>query len=234
MSRLTGMITLVVSVALLMAATGCQEKAEGMSTADQNAQAMADQMGKLQAELDRAQRDKAASDSQMAALRDELNRLRQAKRAEPASPAPGWQSVPGGAMTSIEGTLLFDSGKATLKPGAAETLQRVTDTLKAKFPNADVYVFGHTDAEPIRKSKWKDNYELSAQRALTVVRELRSEGVEQNMAAAGWGEQRPVAENSSATARQANRRVEIYAMAPQRAVGGTANTAPPTGAGEAP
>jgi chemotaxis protein MotB len=166
----------------------------------------------------------------MQALQNELNALRQqlAERPEP-SPAPGWDTVPGGAMTSIEGTILFDSGKAALKPTARQTLDAVAGVISEKFPDYDIYVFGHTDDQPIRKSGWKDNYELSAQRALSVVRMLRSMAVDCKMAAAGWGEQLPIEANTSASARQRNRRVEIYAMAPQE--GHAVEASPPTGAG---
>ena len=168
-----------------------------------------------------------ALENELASLRSEL-----AQRPEPAAaPAPGWNTVPGGAMTSIEGTILFDSGKATLKTSARGTLESVVRVITAKYPDYDVYVFGHTDDTPIRKSGWKDNYELSAQRALSVVRMLRELGVENKLAAAGWGEQLPVQTGHTANARQRNRRVEIYAMAPESHRSGSIEASPPSGAG---
>ena len=119
-------------------------------------------------------------------------------------------------MTSIEGTVLFDSGKAHLKSGARSTLGKVVDAVKSQFADHEIYVFGHTDATPIKQSGWEDNYELSCQRALTVVRFLRSQGVTAPMAACGWGKQRPISGNDTAQARQANRRVEIFAMAHEK------------------
>jgi chemotaxis protein MotB len=186
----------------------------------------------LERQLNEAMAASARDKDRIAALESEASALRQklAQRPAPApAPAPGWSSVPGGAMTSIEGTILFDAGKAALKPDAKDTLASVVSVVQSKFPGYDIYVFGHTDDTPIKKSGWKDNYELSAQRALSVVRMLRSMDVENKMAAAGWGEQLPAESGRSSAARQQNRRVEIYAMAPAK--GGRAETSPPSGAG---
>ena len=76
-------------------------------------------------------------------------------------------------------------------------------------------MFGHTDSDPIRKSGWKDNRELSAQRALAVVRQLQTAGISGGqLVACGWGEHRPLVENSTNTAKAKNRRVEIFAVDP--------------------
>lgn len=238
MSRLNRVLYGVLGLSLLLASVGCKGK-DGCSLGLGPDQAALDRERELAGELERLQRESSVDKSRIEQLQNELDSLREqlAARPEPEPAAPGWQNVPGGVMTSIEGTVLFDSGKAVIKPNAKRTLQQIAEVVSEKYPNHDIYVFGHTDNTPIRKSGWKDNYELSAQRALSVVRALREYGVESNMAAAGWGEQLPIAENSSAQARQANRRVEIYAMAPESGykalMKGNANAAPPTGAGRA-
>ncbi len=218
------------SAMMLLGAIGCEEKTEPVITRDDSALEAERRMADLQAQLSQARADRAASQDEIVRLQNELNKLREqlAQRRETPSPAAGWSSVPGGAMTSIEGTILFDSGKATLKTTARRTLNEVARVISEKFPGHDIYVFGHTDDTPIKVSGWKDNYELSCQRALSVVRFLQSAGVDQNMAAAGWGDRRPVSENTSAQARQANRRVEIFAMAPQTNSVGLIRTAPPS------
>jgi len=223
---------------LLVAGLGCKEKEQAPITVGPDQLSLErERSQQLQSLLDRCNQERADDAAQMQAMRNEVEKLRQqlAARPEPEPPAPGWQAVPGGVMTSIEGTVLFDSGKAVLKAGAQKTLEQVAATVRDKYPNHDIYVFGHTDDTPIRKSGWKDNYELSAQRALSVVRVLREAGVKSSMAAAGWGELLPVAENISEQARQANRRVEIYAMAPESGykalMKGTVKSPPPTGAG---
>jgi chemotaxis protein MotB len=216
MSRLTqSCIAGLLSAVLVLGAAGCQEKNTGFSEADQAAAYAAERIRDLEAQIAQAQRDRAAGQDQLLAMQNELNRLREqlAHRPEPA-PAPGWQSVPGGAMISIEGLVLFDSGKSELKPTARQTLDDVARTINQRFPEHDIYVFGHTDDVPIRVSSWKDNYELSCQRALSVVRFMASARVAANMAACGWGETRPVSPGTDSASRQANRRVEIFAMTP--------------------
>ena len=160
-------------------------------------------------------------------LRTELDQLKDELAQRPASPAEGWSVVPGGAMTSLDGTVLFDSGKAILKSAGRHTLDQVVRVILEEFPDHEVYIFGHTDSQPIRKSGWKDNYELSCQRALSVLRHLKDKGAMQYMAACGWGQHRPVADNRTAKARQANRRVEIFAMAPEEPMAGAARAGRP-------
>jgi flagellar motor protein MotB len=222
----------VISAGLLLATVGCNDNQEQIVTGPDQRDA---RIAELERELNDLQTQGAGKDARIRELQDEIARLRGelARKPEPP-PAPDWTSVPGGAMTSIEGTLLFDSGKANLKSGAESTLRRVAAVINDKFPDHDVYVFGHTDDQPIRHSGWKDNYELSAQRSLSVVRALRGMGVENKMAAAGWGEQMPVAEGTSPQARQKNRRVEIYAMAPDYSPNGRGGNSPPRGAGREP
>lgn len=237
MSRLDRAFAALFSLSLLVA-VGCKEKEPPpVAMGPDQLSLERERSQQLQSQLNQCAQDRNSDQARIQQLQNELAKLRQklAERPEPAAAAPGWQAVPGGVMTSIEGTVLFDSGKAALKSTAKRSLQAIAETISQKYPNHDIYVFGHTDNTPIRKSGWKDNYELSAQRALSVVRALREAGVSSSMAAAGWGEQLPVAENSSAQARQANRRVEIYAMAPESGykalMKGEGNAAPPTGAG---
>lgn len=205
----------VMGLALAAGLAGCAKKPEPVVMAPDTS-AYDQQIRDLEDQLRAAQADRDANRDRIAQLQQELDRLRQqlARKPEPPAP-PDWQNVPGGAMTSIEGTVLFDSGKAVLKPGARETLTRVARVINERYPDYDIYVFGHTDNDPIRFSPWKDNYELSAQRALTVARYLRDTLGSTNISAGGWGEYRPVAENTSPSSKQANRRVEIYAMQPQ-------------------
>jgi len=210
MSVLIRTSSLVVSVAVLIAAAGCEQQKKDFGP-EQAATGAADRIAELQEALDRCEQDRAAAEDRALALQTENERLK--AEASKSQPAEGWTSVPGGSMISIEGTVLFDSGKATLKSGAKAVLDRVAQTILSQYADYDIYIFGHTDNEPIKVSGWKDNYELSCQRALTVLRYLRRKGVGPNIAACGWGEDRPVTDNKTASGRQRNRRVEIFAMA---------------------
>lgn len=145
----------------------------------------------------------------------ELERsLQAAQQQQSARPAGGgWNAVPGGAKLEIAGNLLFDSGKSELRPDARRILDRVVSDIRQQYPDKDIFVFGHTDSEPIKKSNWKDNYQLSTERALTVVRYLQSKGVSgSRLVACGCGEHRPEVPNRTNAAKAKNRRVEIFAV----------------------
>ena len=102
--------------------------------------------------------------------------------------------------------------KADLRSEAKSALNGIVRAIRDQFPGHEIHIFGHTDSEPISKSGWADNPELSCQRALSVMRYLKSQGTSQPIVACGWGDQRPLTENATAEAKQINRRVEIYAV----------------------
>lgn len=106
---------------------------------------------------------------------------------------------------------LFDPGRATLKPNAASVLDRVAATLRREYPRNLIGVEGHTDADPIRKSKWKDNHELSYERARAVYEYLRTKGgiPSDQLYIAAFGANKPVASNKSSAGKAQNRRVEF-------------------------
>ncbi len=201
-----------VSLGLVLGGVGCADQKKPVSAPDQTPNAAADRISQLEGELNQCKADLAACQDKTLALQTENDRLKEQLAKGSVSTEGGWTSVPGGAMLAIEGTVLFDSGKAQLKSGGSRVLDGVADTLLGKYAGYDVYVVGHTDNEPIKKSGWKDNYQLSTERALTVLRYLRSKGVPRDMCACGWGEDRPVADNRTPATKQPNRRVEIYVM----------------------
>jgi chemotaxis protein MotB len=204
-------LSLVMVLGLSAALLGCSDQNKNVARDDESAQRLADRINQLESDLDAALRQRHADQAEIDRLRRELAEARAREEMQPA----GWQGVPGGAMTSIDVTLLFDSGRADLKPGAKRVLDQIVATIQQQFPEREIYVCGHTDSDPIRHSKWADNYELSCQRSLSVVRVMQNGGLANYMAACGWGPNKPVAEGSTAQSKQANRRVEIYAMTPQ-------------------
>ena len=105
---------------------------------------------------------------------------------------------------------MFDPGKVSLRNATSKELDHIYSVLKAKYPGRHIEVAGHTDSDPIKKSKWTDNLELSSERAMEVARYLMKKGVAENkIAATGYGEGRPIATNSTAEGKKKNRRVEI-------------------------
>jgi chemotaxis protein MotB len=116
----------------------------------------------------------------------------------------------GTITVTLPDAILFDSGKATLRSSSSKELDHIYDVIKERYPGREIEVAGHTDSEPIKKSKWTDNLELSSQRAMTVARYLIHRGISENrIKASGYGAARPIATNSTAAGRQKNRRVEI-------------------------
>ena len=114
--------------------------------------------------------------------------------------------IAGTITVTLPNAILFDSGKATLKKATSAELDHIRSVLRQpKYAGKQIGVVGHTDTDPIKKSKWKDNWELSAQRALSVVRYLISRGIR----AVGRGESQPIDSNSTASGKAKNRRVEI-------------------------
>jgi chemotaxis protein MotB len=105
--------------------------------------------------------------------------------------------------------LLFDSGSATLQGEGFPLLEEISHLLNVdrKHP---ITVEGNTDNQPIQSSQFPSNWELSTNRATTVVRYLIAQGVQdQRLSAAGYADMHPLASNATATGRARNRRVDI-------------------------
>jgi flagellar motor protein MotB len=112
-----------------------------------------------------------------------------------------------GTLTvDLPGDILFDSGKAELKPTAKTTLNKVIAAIKKDYAGKKVMVDGYTDTDPISRTKdqWKDNLDLSAARARAVMTYLTSEGLDSKVV-------RPRAFGDTAPkgSKPASRRVEI-------------------------
>ncbi|OGR52999.1 MAG: hypothetical protein A2049_04540 [Elusimicrobia bacterium GWA2_62_23] len=107
--------------------------------------------------------------------------------------------------------VLFSSGRADLQDRAKEVLKPIVDELK-KLPN-EVVVEGHTDNVPIRSGRYSTNWELSMARAYSVISYFEELGMDKKrLAGIGYGENRPVAENTTFDGRARNRRIEISLM----------------------
>jgi chemotaxis protein MotB len=208
MARVAFNLAKVLSFVLLASSFGCGDK---LKQCQQDLNAAQDRAKELQGLYDQAERARVAAEDEITALKADRDRL----KGDLAKKPEGWDKVPGGALINIQGDILFDSGKAELLKEGTPTLEKIADAIKKQYPNHEIYVFGHTDNEPITKSGWKDNYELSCQRSLTVLRFLKLGGVQNHMAACGWGETRPAQGNDTKEGMQANRRVQIFAMDPK-------------------
>ncbi len=118
-----------------------------------------------------------------------------------------------GLVITFVAEVLFDSGKAKLRQESLSKLSKVAGVLNTTVADLNVGIEGHTDNEPIKKSGWKSNWELSTARALSVLHYLSEQNVsEPRLSAVGYGEYHPVAANDSRENRQKNRRVEIVIL----------------------
>ena len=197
--------------------TGCAtNERQRITMLEKTNQNLTDRLNAAQGSLDAASRDRDALNGRLLAAIDEVSQLRAAMQERPATQepaAPGWTTVPGGAMIAIEGNVLFAPGKVEIRDEARRALGAIASTIQGQYADKDILIIGHTDDQPIKKSGWKDNYELSAERALSVARYLVGTSVSPTrVIAGGCGEHRPRTDNNSASSRAANRRVEIFAI----------------------
>jgi chemotaxis protein MotB len=121
--------------------------------------------------------------------------------------------VPEGISIRVSSSLLFPSGRAQLAPRALDLVDRIAQVL-APLPNP-LRIEGHTDDQPPVGSEFRDNWELSAARAVAVLERLVADGLTPSrLSAAGYGQYRPLVPNTDAVARARNRRVDILILYP--------------------
>ncbi len=108
--------------------------------------------------------------------------------------------------------LLFSTGSGEIKDSGLELLSEIGNVLK-KIPNA-VRIEGHTDNIPISTKQYPSNWELSGTRALSILKFfIKEHGIDPGrLSATGYGEFRPVGNNSSTSGRARNRRVDIQIL----------------------
>lgn len=114
-----------------------------------------------------------------------------------------------GIHFTISEPMLFNPGSAVLKPVATEPIKLISEILK--IVPFEVRVEGHSDNVPISQPDYASNWELSFSRALAVARKMNENGIDNiRFQVIGYGDNRPIADNSTETGRSINRRVEIY------------------------
>ena len=160
---------------------------EAMSAADR---------ARAEAEAERQQAAMARDDADMA--RADLDAMRQM-----LSDLEAKQTERGLVVTL--GDVLFETGRAELKPGAQRNLDKLVAAL-SQHSNTTVAIEGHTDS--VGESDY--NLELSNRRGMSVEQFLTSHGIDRSrLSTRGLGEEYPVASNDDVAGRQQNRRVEI-------------------------
>ena len=122
----------------------------------------------------------------------------------------------GRLTVNILDRILVDSGEAAVKPEGEKVLQQIA-TVLAQFPKRQINVVGHTDNIPIRagsRGQYATNWELSTARATAALRMLSERaGVDpRRLAAVGYGEFHPLADNSTPEGRAKNRRIALVVL----------------------
>ena len=148
--------------------------------------------------------------------------LAEASKAVPATPPDttydeldalgvGYGHKDGNFYVSIPASITFASGKAELTKQGKEALRTVAGTLMREHPDGEFWIEGHTDTDPIKKSPWDSNRDLSVARAMAVLHYLVEECdvPDDTCVVAGHGQYEPLTANSDNASKARNRRVEI-------------------------
>ncbi len=152
------------------------------------------------------------------ALREKEARLAEVEQRAASRDAGNWEGGSAGraprdsspqrdVVIELAGDVLFDSGQATIKSSAKTRLNEIAQQLNGKYAGRNVRLVGHTDSDPIKKSKWGTNEALSQARAQAVMDYLASRGVSTaRMGAQGRGSAEPKGSKA------ASRRVEVVIL----------------------
>jgi len=172
-----------------------------------------DREAQLRAALDDAESRNAGLADERARLASELAEMR--GELSEARTRTGFEGIEGATtsmrgadiVVDVAGDVLFASGSVTLRSEAKRTLDEIAQVINSRYAGQEIRIAGHTDNDPIRKSKWKTNERLSAERALAVEEYLASKGVDKDrMHIAGYGPAVPKGTKSQ------SRRVEIVVL----------------------
>jgi len=197
-------LKLVGAVALLFLTAGCGVNFYAGRPSD------VQRIKELALEMDRIKQQKVAESQE---LQEAQAMLEQRLKKEISDKQVKLEMAERGLVLTFVSEVLFDSGKASLRSEAKDSLSKVASVIHEKVADREVGVEGHTDNEPIKHSGWKSNWELSTARATSVLHFLENEGVNsRRLVATGYGEYHPVTPNDSSSGRRQNRRVEIVIL----------------------
>jgi outer membrane protein OmpA-like peptidoglycan-associated protein len=220
MKQVTCSTLLVVAIVAAMSSFGCNGKDKTIQGLTIRNQELQNEKQDLQDQLAQSKSREDTLAAELSARQAELDaalaRIRELE-SKPAGPgtAAGWERGVLGDKVTVGTDILFAAGKADLTSAGKSALDKIAADLTGTYSGLPVRVYGHTDADPIRKSRrlWQDNLDLSANRAMAVTRYLISKGVSaKNVETVAMGESHPVADNSSPAGKTKNRRVEIIVI----------------------
>ncbi len=187
---------------------------EAKRTLERKMAAMEAEREDLAAERNALSQEVREKDSELAKLKATYDSLNDRMTSEIKKGEIQLTQTAGRIRVDLVDKILFDSGSAELSPRGAEVLSRIGEVL-GKVDDKQIQVSGHTDDSPIVDKqlleKFPTNWELSAARAVNVVRYLSEKArvPARRLLAAGYGPHQPVASNVNPVGRARNRRIEI-------------------------
>jgi len=193
-----------------------EEKARLQQEQSQLSASLDEERKRLKAEAEekaRLEQERAAKEDEIRRLTKTQEELSQSLKDEIAKGNIKIQQVRDRLTINMVDRVLFDSGRADIKPAGLKVLKQVGDVLN-KITDKQIRIEGHTDNVPIStklQDKFKTNWELSTTRATTVVRFLIDQGgvQPQSLSAVGYADTHPIESNDSEQGRSSNRRIEI-------------------------
>lgn len=218
-ARITGWTSCAIA---LIASTlvGCDSSKQQADTLMKENEALKAQLDDRNAALERADQERQDAIARAADAESKL----QSAQAAGAEPAPASSTSPDTSAfagiegvtatakgndvhVTIEGDVLFDSGRDELKPAAKRSLDKIAAIIRQQHPNAEIRVAGFTDTDPIKFSKFKSNYHLGFDRAFSVREYLVSKGLDsKRVSLSSYGPDVPLATKAK------SRRVEVIVI----------------------
>jgi len=207
------------------------QKSSALSTAQTDNTGLQQQLAGMSANFADLEKEKDQAVQSAKGLEDEMRNDLESKDVTISK-------LQGKLTVNILDRVLFDSGEAELKPDGQAVMLKIAAFL-TEHPELKIHVIGHTDNVPIRgnaRLRFPTNWELSTARALAAVRFLTERaGVDpRRLGAVGYGEYRPVADNSTPEGRARNRRIAITILPDELAAADTVATNTPAATLTAP
>ncbi|HZZ41728.1 MAG TPA: OmpA family protein [Tepidisphaeraceae bacterium] len=216
--RMTWFGMTAVLLGMTFLSVGCQNsmKKENDALWQQNRELqarLADSESKLRtapdpAELQSMRDEIAKRDAEIADLKTNLQKQTPGQPNNPGLEGidARYDAAAGTITVLIPGSVLFDSGRAIVKTSAKSTLDKIAAAIKKSYPSKRIYVDGHTDTDPIHRTKqtYDDNFDLAYARAHSVASYLETKGIsDKQLVIRSYGA------NNAKGSKDASRRVEI-------------------------
>ncbi|MDA3963324.1 MAG: flagellar motor protein MotB [Planctomycetota bacterium] len=208
-------LAIPVCAGLFLAGCGGSDQSREIAYRDVHIAELETQVSDLNGELAGARSRLADMENQPAPAADPSDSARDALKGSGADVE--WRN--GELVITLTNEILFASGSATLTGGAKKSLSQVAGLIRDQYGGNFVRVEGHTDNQPIRrtKNKWEDNWHLAGARSRAVLHYLADQGGigREQLSFAGYADTQPRDSNGTKTGRSQNRRVGIVVL-PQR------------------